>query len=165
MAWLVKATRILKVSVVLGLMAVLPAAVRADEIVLTVDGLVSGSQAHDFSIADLEELGLEKVVTETPWHNGVHTFEGVLVRDLMQAVGARGEVAIVTALNNYVAEVPLAEFSPYPVILAFKLDGAYMRVEDKGPLFIIYPFSDYPELQTELNYTHSVWQVRSITVE
>lgn len=141
-------------------------AVRAQsEVVLTVDGAIASSTPLNFSIEDLEALGIERVETVTPWHDGKNVFEGVSLAGLMAHVGAKGDTALVVALNNYVAEVPLSDFSLHPVILAYKLNGEFMSVADKGPLFIIYPFSDFPELQNEQSYARSAWQVRSITIE
>lgn len=147
-----------------GLALGLGPAQAGEHVVLTVEGKIAGGP-RDFTISQLEKLGTRKIVTATPWHNGQNVFEGVLLSTLMQEVGARADTAVITALNNYVAEVPLASFLAHPVILAFKLNGRYMKVADKGPLFVIYPFSQYPELQTELNYTYSVWQVRTISIE
>ena len=45
------------------------------------------------------------------------------------------------------------------------MDGAYMTVRNKGPLFVIYPFDAVPALQTELYYSRAAWQVRSITIK
>jgi hypothetical protein len=83
----------------------------------------------------------------------------------MKHVGASGETAAVLALNNYRTEVPLSDFTAYSVILATKKDGAYMPVSDKGPFFIVYPFDSFQELKSELYYSRSAWQVRSITIE
>ncbi|WVT76298.1 hypothetical protein QM996_29310 (plasmid) [Sinorhizobium chiapasense] len=49
--------------------------------------------------------------------------------------------------------------------MALKQDGRYMEVADKGPLFVIYPFDDKPELKSEIYFSRSVWQVRTITIE
>ena len=39
-----------------------------------------------------------------------------------------------------------------------------MSVRDKGPLFVIYPFDEAPELNNETYYGRSAWQVKSIEV-
>ena len=73
--------------------------------------------------------------------------------------------AFVVALNDYAIEIPLSDFSEHGAILALKQDGRYMEVADKGPLFVIYPFDDKPELKSEIYFSRSVWQVRTITIE
>jgi hypothetical protein len=136
-----------------------------NSVVLTIDGKIEGGAARDFSIGELEALGTTVIETTTPWHNGKIRFEGVPLQRLMKHVGASGETAAVLALNNYRTEVPLSDFTAYSVILATKKDGAYMPVSDKGPFFIVYPFDSFQELKSELYYSRSAWQVRSITIE
>jgi len=83
----------------------------------------------------------------------------------MQAVGATGTSVIAYALNDYSTEIPIEDFSRYPVLLALKRNGAYMPVRDKGPLFVIYPFDSKPELKNQTFYGRSVWQVAKIVVK
>lgn len=138
---------------------------QSDSVILTVDGKIAGGVPLDFTSAQLEAIGSATIATSTPWHDGKPAFEGVPMSALLAHVGATGEVAEVLALNNYRTTIPLADFSEYPVILALKQDGEYMTVRNKGPLFIIYPFDDYDELRTDLYYSRSAWQVRSITIK
>jgi hypothetical protein len=37
-------------------------------------------------------------------------------------------------------------------------------VREKGPLVIIYPFDDQPELRSALRYSRAIWQLRSIEI-
>jgi hypothetical protein len=48
-------------------------------------------------------------------------------------------------------------------ILAYRMNGAELSVRDKGPLWIMFPFDDKPELKSELIYSQSVWQLRKMT--
>ena len=70
----------------------------------------------------------------------------------------------VTALNDYVTEIPVADFRDNPVILATAIDGKSLSVREKGPIFIIYPFDEQPSLNNETYYGRSAWQVKSIEV-
>lgn len=136
-----------------------------DAMVLTIDGQINGGAARDFSVGQLESLGMATIETSTPWHDGKVRFEGVPLRRLMEHVGASGKTAAVLALNNYRTEIPLSDFTRYPVVLAMKKDGVYMPVSDKGPLFIIYPFDASQELKSEVFYSRAAWQVRRITIQ
>jgi hypothetical protein len=51
------------------------------------------------------------------------------------------------------------------VILALKINGEYMRVRDKGPLFIVYPYDSEPELNNQVFYSRSAWQVSKMSIE
>jgi hypothetical protein len=53
----------------------------------------------------------------------------------------------------------------FDVLLAFKADGEYMSVREKGPLFVIYPFDRFPDIRNELYYSRAIWQLRRLTVK
>ena len=113
----------------------------------------------------LEKLGMETIVTTTPWYSGKVRFDGVSLSKLMDLVGAKGKSARVLALNDYTTIVPIDDFHKFPVILALKMNGEYMRIRDKGPLFIVYPYDSSPELQNQIYYSRSAWQVSKIIIE
>jgi len=138
-----------------------------DKPVLTVSGRISvtnGDGTARFDRAMLEALGMVGFETTTPWYQGTVKFEGVPLERLMQAVGATGSRIVAVALNDYSAELPIEDVHRYNVILALKRNGEYMPVRDKGPLFIVYPFDNNPELKSQKYYSRSVWQVKRIEV-
>jgi hypothetical protein len=120
-----------------------------DPVILTVTGAIVNTNAPgraDFDRATLMHLGLSKLVTWRPWTEGEIAFEGVLARRLMAAVGATGTEVHATALNQSEETIPLADFQSYDVLLALRMNGRPMRVRDKGPVWIVYPWSTHPEL-------------------
>ena len=135
--------------------------------VLTVSGNIGvhneGGVAR-FDRPMLEALGMSGFETSTPWYTGATRFEGVPMRTLLQAVGAKGEAVLATALNDYTTEIPIADFTQFNVLLALKRDGAYMPVRDKGPLFIVYPYDSDKRLQSQTYYGRSAWQVSQLVV-
>lgn len=140
----------------------------AGKTILTISGQISNTNADGVAKFDrkmLEALGLTTVQTTTPWYDGRTRFEGVLIKKLMQFVGAKGEMVKAVALNDYAIAIPMADFEKFNVILAMKRDGEYMEVREKGPLFVIYPYDSIPELQTQTYYTRSAWQVAKLIVE
>lgn len=137
----------------------------ASDVILTIDGEIAGGVPVELTREDIEALGSSIIVTKTPWHDNAVTFEGVSLAVLLEKIGATGDSLAVVALNNYRSELPVEDIEKYGVILALKQDGAYMPVSDKGPLFIVYPFDSDAALNTEVFYSRSAWQVRSITVE
>lgn len=157
---------LIKMSLFALALAVAPVSkgIAESEEILTVSGKIAGGATARFTLSDLESLGTSAVSTSTPWDDGVVRFEGVPMARLMEELGATGTNAFVLALNNYGAEIPLSDFSEFPVILAYKKNGNYMDISDKGPLFIAYPFDDIPNLNSDLYYTRSVWQVKSIEI-
>ena len=83
---------------------------------------------------------------------------------LLEQAGARSTELVLEALDEYSVEISDDPFEDYPIIVAYKLNGKYMSVRDLGPLWLMYPFDDYPELNTELSRSHCVWQLTRITV-
>jgi hypothetical protein len=137
------------------------------EIVLTVTGAIAAGNGDDgayFDRAMLEALPVRQFVTVTPWTKGLHTFTGVPLEALMARVGARGTTVTATALNDYAAEVPIADGASHGAIVAYLLDGQPMLASDRGPLWIVYPFSNRPETRTETFYIRAVWNLYSLTV-
>jgi hypothetical protein len=153
-------------AIALGLAGAEPAAAEAadNKVILEVDGGIPGGKAT-FSRGDLEAMPQVTVLTTTPWHDGVQTFEGVSLEALMAQVGAGGRNISVIALNRYRTEIPGDDFARHGPILAIRRNGQPMDVKDKGPLFVIFPFDAKPELRTETYYGRSAWQVRRVTVQ
>jgi len=134
-------------------------------VVLTVTGAIDTTNSDhtaQFDMEMLEALPGRITKVETPWTEGTVSFEGPLGKSLIAAVGARGKMMHITAINDYAVDVPVEDFEKYPVILATKKDGAAMPVRDKGPIFIIYPFDVDKSLFSETYFNRSVWQVKSI---
>lgn len=137
-------------------------------VILTLTGQLTLGNSHngvELDMALLQALPTHRIETETPWTEGKVAYLGVLLSDLLRWAGGEGARKIkLVALNNYSATVPIQEIRSYPVLVAFKADGKMMRVRDKGPIWVIYPLSDYPELDTPKIHSHMVWQLRHIEV-
>jgi hypothetical protein len=137
------------------------------DVILTITGSIENTNAvgtADFDLEMLADLTNRDTSTETPWHEGTPTFSGPLGAALLDLIGATGGTLRITALNDYMVEVPVSDLHDYPVIFATHIDGMPMSVRDKGPIFLIYPFSEYPELLNEVHFGRSAWQIRSIEV-
>jgi hypothetical protein len=135
--------------------------------VLTVTGAIGRTNAPgqaDFDLRALERLGLVRLTTWTPWTEGEIEFEGVWARRLMEAVRARGTEVDALALNDYEQTIPLEDFDKYDVLLATRVNGRLMRVRDKGPIWIVYPWSGHPELDDFATREKSVWQLSALHV-
>ncbi len=137
-------------------------------VVLTVFGEIAHTNMDDeahFDLPMLQAIGAEKIRTDTPWDEGVVTYEGVTLSALMAALGANPEIIVVQALDGYEAEIPAEDFSRFGVILAWSRDGELMPVRGKGPLRIMYPFDSDGILGTEKYSARAVWQVDRVIVK
>ena len=136
-------------------------------VILEVSGDIArtnGEGVMRYDLAMLESLGAHEILTETPWTHGMHSFVGVLARDIMKDVDAQGTKITATALNDYSVDIPIIDFQQFGVIFAFQKDSKYLTVRGRGPLWVIYPWSSESSLQNELYYSRSIWQLQSIDV-
>lgn len=134
---------------------------------LTITGAIgAGDQDGKFVLdrATLEAMQTSVVKTETPWTRGMVTFEGVSLKSLLDLAAAKGTVIHAVALNDYAVDIPVADSANPGVIVAYRMNGETMRVRDKGPLWLIYPLSDDPALQTEATYNKMIWQIKALEI-
>ncbi len=139
----------------------------AGEIVLTVSGdikVTNTDSAAAFDMAMLEELGATTFKTTTIWTEGVQTFVGVELQGLLKALGVDSGTLSASAVNDYAVEIPVSDAVESGPIIAFRRNGAEMSLREKGPLWIVYPYDNNPEYQSELIYSRSIWQLDRIEV-
>ncbi len=156
--------RCLAASVAASLVLVFATPASADDTILSVTGKVTGGEIN-LTLEQIEAMGSASIVTTTPWHDGLTTFEGVPMVSFLDAVGAHGTTAYVHALNDFSIDIPLSDLTRFNAIMAFKTDGEYMGIADKGPLFIVFPYDDAEEVRNALFYARSVWQIHTIEIE
>lgn len=136
-------------------------------VILKVTGQIANTNDGDAAVFDramLDALGTATVKTSTSWTDGQPTFEGVPVAAILDAVGASGKTLHAIAVNDYAVDLEVDEVRKYPVLAAMKQDGRELRLRDRGPIWIVYPRDDYPELKPERNDYKWIWQLREIEV-
>lgn len=133
-------------------------------IILTVSGLPGAPQTFDR--AALQELGPVTFTTTSIWTEGPHSFTGIPLARLAQALQiAPSARVLLRALNDYAVEMPLSEAGPQAPILAYEMDGKPMSVRDKGPIWVVYPYdADPAAFQSVTTYARSVWQLDRIEI-
>lgn len=138
------------------------------EVLLVIDGAIQHHNAPGEARLDLNiihSLPAHSLHTTTAVTDGVRRFDGILVRDLLQLVGAQGTLIEARALNNYSVDIPVADFNDYDVLLATHMDGERLLPSGKGPFWIVYPRDDWRQLQ-DIRYDYRwVWQLHRITVK
>ncbi|MDZ7920113.1 molybdopterin-dependent oxidoreductase [Rhodoferax sp.] len=142
--------------------------VPTEPVVLTVSGQVSITNAGKtavFSMAMLAKLPQRTVVTKSPWYPAGAEFTGPLLRDVLAAAGAKGNKIVAVALNDYKTDIPFDDATQHDVILARLMNGKPMPVREKGPLFVVYPLDAKPELQSQIYYNRSAWQLARLIVQ
>lgn len=136
------------------------------KVVLTISGApgqINDNGTASFDLAQLQTLPQHSFVTRAPWYPQPRKFSGVLVADLLAAAGAPTTGTVrASALNDYRVEMPAAELVRHGALVAHLLDDQPMAVREKGPLVIIFPFDDRPELRSAVHYSRAIWQLRSL---
>jgi len=118
-----------------------------------------GVQSYD--LATIEELGVYRLITTSPFEDGDLTFEGVLLADLLAKEGIAEATGVeLSAIDGYSHVIPREDWTSYPVLLATRQDGE--PLSDLGPLRIIYLISSHPELADELYEARWVWALTTI---
>lgn len=138
----------------------------ADTTLTISSALMDGTRNnHVLSIEEFERIApLKTVTTQTPWHERSR-FEGILGADLVERLGLQGDFVLATAINDYQVRIPLSDLVERGLLFATRLNGQPLTVRTKGPIFVIYPFDEQPELQTQLYYGRSIWQLKELKVE
>jgi hypothetical protein len=134
-------------------------------VLLTVSGAIDTAnlqQESTFDLAMLNSLPQYTITTHNPWTKGIHTYQGFSAADLLKQLGSTATFLQVTALNEYMTEIPLSDFTENGAILATHLDGKPMSVRNLGPIMMIYPFDEHEELKSEMFYGRSIWQIDRI---
>ena len=135
------------------------------EPLLTVTGNIALANQGDAAVFDqamLEAMDPVTITTSTIWTEGAQTFTGVPLAQIVDLLGAEGEVMMATAINDYTVEIPREDWVENGPIVAFLNNGEPMSIRDKGPLWIIYPYDQNPDYQTEVIYSRSIWQLDQI---
>lgn len=133
----------------------------AQKVLLTVK---HQNQAIDMTLADLKALPATIVTTETIWTDQEHTYTSILFADLIKTlnIDTKGKSATMTALNDYAIKVNVETLIQHNAFIAYAQDGEPMRIRDKGPLWVLYPFSDQPEINIPPFQAHAIWQLKTL---
>jgi hypothetical protein len=154
------ATQALGRALIIGLMAGShPGLAMAGTPALTLAG-ATRSDTLELSLDELAALPQVVLKTENEFTDGVVAYRGPLVRDVLAKLGLdRLEQVRFVAANDYYVDIPTEDFRTYDAILAMEADGKALSRREKGPLWLMYPISDYPELQDPTYLRRLIWQV------
>lgn len=127
--------------------------------------LITGPSGEvSFSQEDILAMSDQQVVTHTPWTDGTLTFRGAPLEAVLARAGIDGGWVNARGLNNYSVNVPVDQALAAKAFLAVHMNGELMRIKDKGPFWIVFPWDEHPELLTREIRTWSVWQLQALSV-
>ncbi|MEM9440668.1 MAG: molybdopterin-dependent oxidoreductase [Pseudomonadota bacterium] len=137
-------------------------------VLLTISGHIGETNVDDRAEFDrdmLQSIGVVEFETRTPWTEGDVRFTGISVAALLERVSPSGASVRAVAANDYVANIPIAILRDGGAILAMQMDGEPLTLRNKGPLWIIFPWSDKPELDRIEIHNYAVWQLLSMQIQ
>jgi len=138
------------------------------EILLTVSGNIDRQNHPDgvvFDLQMLEAMPVTSFETNTPWTKGLTKFTGVRLNHFLKVAGAKSQTMKMIAEDGYIYELNTEIDDKYPVIIAYKKNDEYMSLRQLGPLWVMFPFDDFPELVTEQYRAASVWQLKQLELK
>ncbi|MEO5736138.1 MAG: hypothetical protein ABIQ82_01630, partial [Variovorax sp.] len=138
-----------------------PSAVAAS--VVTTATEVTASEAVRFTEAQILALPVSVLVTATDW-TPVSRFEDPLLGDVLRLKAGQAQTLRVYALTDYAITIPVSDLEKYTPILAHTRNGVRVKRSDFGPLFIVYPRDQNPELRASRMSARMAWQVGRIDV-
>lgn len=118
-------------------------------------------KAAAFDRAMLEGLGVQAVTLGVPaWPKAIR-FEGPWLKDLLDAVEARGETITIFALDGYGVEITHAELESHDWLVALKRDGRPLNIGQRGPTWVVYDRKDgqAPSHDDEARWAWSVFYI------
>lgn len=126
---------------------------------LTIQGQIQKRSV--WKLSELQKLSPQEIKTTNP-HNtenreAIQTFQGIKISQLLEKSEVDSGVKEVTFLssNNYRVTVSLEDLRKYPILLAWGKDGQPLSRSQGGPLYLVFPYSDYPELLDK--YSDAFW--------
>lgn len=137
------------------------AALQNEQPILTI---TSSTGTVKLKLFDLERLPMYQATMKTYWGmNG--TFQGVLMRDLMEKykLNRKEKQLIFHALDNYSAGLSKGEFDRSQALLATRLNGQAIPLDNKGPLILLWPSREADALQGKSAPSSWIWSVSEIS--
>ncbi len=125
---------------------------------------ITFDKAAQFDVAALQALPQATVNADFPKGKRVYLFEGPLLEDVLQSVGATGEVVTIRALDGYAVDISLTDAYAAGAVVALKREGIPFAVGDFGPTHVVFPRADRADL-AGMNDDWWVWSIYHIHVE
>lgn len=121
--------------------------------------LQSGEQVR-ITRTQFNTLPIHEINSAESGRDGV--FKGPLLRDFLAMAGVKSSRIEILAYDNYFVQIERTYWHDYDTIMATERNGATMKIRDKGPLWLVFPWDKHPELRNERFYNLSIWQIKEI---
>ncbi|MFI8483181.1 oxidoreductase [Pseudomonas sp. NPDC078700] len=123
--------------------------------------------SRSFTLSDLEKMPKRMITTREPNQQAAIEWTGIDLGYLLTQVNISPDSYSslrLEALNNYSVIIPREDIQRFTPIIAYLRNGQSMPVSEFGPLYLIYPFDLFPELNVQLYFNRSIWQLSKISL-
>ena len=130
-------------------------------VLLTIRGNIEGpaDKVVELDRETLTSFESTSIIATVPWLKSPTQFTGVRINTLLKSIGAKSNHFEAIAADDYNFTLRDLDFDKYPIIIAYEKDGEPLDARKLGPLLIMFPFDDFPELATERNQASAVWHL------
>jgi hypothetical protein len=137
--------------------------VKSDQVVLTI---VTDSQKHSVTLSELESLPVYQATLKTYWGMG-GVFQGVRMSDVVARfkIGRTTRHLVFRTLDNYTSALSFGEFSKSPAMLATRLNGQPIALDNKGPLILLWPEKEVSALNGGATLSSWIWSISEIDAQ
>lgn len=109
--------------------------------------LTNGSDKLELTEDEFTAMNTKQKVTD-PNLKATHDYEGVKLSDLMEKANADDCKTIkVIAKDKMTVEIKAEDATKYPIMIANVQDGNKVPSGEGGPVKLIYPYDQYPEIK------------------
>lgn len=111
------------------------------------------------------KLKATKLVTTTAW-TPKSEFVGPELATVLKAAGASPEAKEMRfyAIDAYEITIPISDIAKYRPVMAHTQSGTRLTIPTRGPVFLVYPRDQHPELLNIKGQAQFVWMVCKIDV-
>jgi hypothetical protein len=127
---------------------------------LTIEGQTDQNKTYHFSWEELDRLAKIHVPTQEP-HPGkpptIFDFRGIRISELLDLAQINPQVKEITfvADDAYRVAVKVEDLYKYDIILAIERDGKPIPRSEGGPVYLVFPNTQFPEIKTK--YPATTW--------
>ncbi|TAF10218.1 MAG: molybdopterin-binding protein [Nostocales cyanobacterium] len=128
---------------------------------LVIQGQTATGKTETLNWSQLQDLATFNLNTVDP-NNTIHRsqvfkFTGIGVNSLLKKLGVQTGVMDITFVcyDGYQVTIQMADLLKYPIILAVAKDAKPIPRNQGGPIYLIFPYTQHPEIRNK--YNEGMW--------
>ncbi|MEM7725454.1 MAG: molybdopterin-dependent oxidoreductase [Cyanobacteria bacterium P01_A01_bin.45] len=139
---------------------------------LVIEGQLNRGKSVELTWKEVLDLATETVKTVDANNvlepNKVVEFQGIRVSRLLEKFGidaADAKEVTFVCFDSYQVTLKIADLFNYPIILAVNKDGKKINPQQGGPIYLVFPYTGYPELKQKYKEMHWAFYITHMVVD